>query len=595
MMVPAAAAWRLATAALALAAAAAAGVDAARPPSDTRLGGDGAERLEPGGAAAPPPALRQPADAALRQPADAAAVHTVHLLFSHHLDVGLDIGLKLTEDCVGFATKIVQRYFDDFIPRAIRLGRQMEAGPDKFAYTIHPWIASLYVDCVPWYTPDSCPLNPGRLRCPDKAAVAQFDEAVAKGWLLWADSPMNLDSGVVGEPGMFEDLLDIAGALNERYNISKPARVWSNVDVPGFSRSSIPLLRRAGANFLSIGENGHLDGGGGPSGNSSTPLEVVGDRNATLFRWHDPVSTQELVVMHHRGYGGYSRPDACLITPGGVALASHFASDNTGPPLSVSEVRQVFNTVRKVFPNAKVFGSTFDQFAAEIKAAEIAALPVMSSEWGDQWLTGMSTDPVRLATYRAIARARATCIDSGACHRREPVLRNLTRFAAKISEHTQGLQNEAWSPGVPGCTMPDGSFQSPCPEPGDSHWSNEAFHQVHNVLHNAFKGADDSWIEARLFNTLAIEAVPPSHPLAPLLQKELAALVPHLPATPLPPRRTASKFSEPVVCGAAGMAEKVTMSFDPMSGSVRQLGFGKGGAWSELMDLRYITYSAYSS
>ena len=100
--------------------------------------------------------------------------------------------------------------------------------------------------------------------------------------------------------------------------------------------------------------------------------------------------------------------------------------------------------------------------------------------------------------------------------------------------------------------------------------------------------------QARLFNTLAIEAVPPTHPLAPLLQKELAALVPHLPATPLPPRRTASKFSEPVVCGAAGMAEKVTMTFDPMSGSIRQLGFGKGGAWSELMDLRYITYSGCS-
>ena len=38
--------------------------------------------------------------------------------FCHHLDVWLDIGLKLTEDCVGFATKLIQRNFDDCIPRA---------------------------------------------------------------------------------------------------------------------------------------------------------------------------------------------------------------------------------------------------------------------------------------------------------------------------------------------------------------------------------------------------------------------------------------------------------------------------------------------
>ena len=40
-----------------------------------------------------PPAVVAPAP---------AAVSKVHVLFSHHLDVGLDIQLKLTEDCVGF-------------------------------------------------------------------------------------------------------------------------------------------------------------------------------------------------------------------------------------------------------------------------------------------------------------------------------------------------------------------------------------------------------------------------------------------------------------------------------------------------------------
>ena len=34
------------------------------------------------------------------------------------------------------------------------------------------------------------------------------------------DSPMNLNAGVVGEPSMFEGMLDIAGALNERYGFA---------------------------------------------------------------------------------------------------------------------------------------------------------------------------------------------------------------------------------------------------------------------------------------------------------------------------------------------------------------------------------------
>ena len=181
-------------------------------------------------------------------------VHTVHMLFSHHLDIGLNIGLEVTEFCMGFATKIIQQYFDEFIPRAMRLAEEMR-GSDPFVYTIHPWIASLYVDCVPWKIEDGCPLNPGQLRCPSAEQVAAFDGAVRRGDLVWADSHMNLNAGVVGEPGMFGAMLDIAGTLNERYNLTKTHRVWSNVDVPGFVRASIPLLRRAGVTTLSICAN----------------------------------------------------------------------------------------------------------------------------------------------------------------------------------------------------------------------------------------------------------------------------------------------------------------------------------------------------
>ena len=215
---------------------------------------------------------------ALPSTPNVSAVHTVHLVFSHHLDVGLNKALQFAQFCNGFATKIVQQYFDDFIPRAISIAKELNDDEDSFAYTLHPWIVSLYVDCVPWDVPDGCPLNPGKLRCPSKAQVGEFDDAVRRGHLLWADSPMNLDAGVVGEPGMFEALVDIAGALNERYNLTKTARVWSNVDVPGFVRSSIPPLRRANVTALSVCAN---DNGNGP-------IEFIGSSKDPTKRQKTP-------------------------------------------------------------------------------------------------------------------------------------------------------------------------------------------------------------------------------------------------------------------------------------------------------------------
>ena len=82
------------------------------------------------------------------------SVRTVHLVFSHHLDVGLNEALRFVGFCEGFATKIIQEYFDTFIPRAMRIAKKVNSDIDprekdgRFAYTIHPWIVSLYVYCV---------------------------------------------------------------------------------------------------------------------------------------------------------------------------------------------------------------------------------------------------------------------------------------------------------------------------------------------------------------------------------------------------------------------------------------------------------------
>jgi hypothetical protein len=100
-----------------------------------------------------------------------------------------------------------------------------------------------------------------------------------------------------------------------------------------------------------------------------------------MFRWHDPVSDEDILVLYHMAqhdniwdipihsvfntYGGFTRPDNMLITRSGVALASYIASDNSGPPLSTWEVKSIFRKVRRIFPNAKVFSSTWDAFVGD--------------------------------------------------------------------------------------------------------------------------------------------------------------------------------------------------------------------------------------
>ena len=203
----------------------------------------------------------------------------------------------------------------------------------------------------------------------------------------------------------------------------------------------------------------------------------------------------------------------------------------------------------------------------------------------------MATDPGRLATYRALARARAACVGSGACAAHDPVLRNFTRFVAKNAEHTQGVQGNGNAPGSQLCIWTTAlhlRLGHLCY--GDTYWANERFASVHSSKHNVFHGADDSWLEDRLFNRLAIEAVPAAHPLAAALRAELAALEPALPGSQARPLAPGAPPPMLTCRGATGASAGARFT---ASGSIASLSFGGAGraAWTRLMDLRYVTSS----
>ena len=80
-----------------------------------------------------------------------------------------------------------------------------------------------------------------------------------------------------------------------------------------------------------------------------------------LFVWEDPLSGKDVIALEHpHGYGGITQKD-CARTRGGVALCYSFRTDNSGPPAGVDEVITDLDTVRKEFPDASVFASTYDK------------------------------------------------------------------------------------------------------------------------------------------------------------------------------------------------------------------------------------------
>ena len=249
----------------------------------------------------------------------------------------------------------------------------------------------------------------------------------------------------------------------------------------------------------------------------------------------------------------------------------------TGPPSSYDEVKEVFKAAGDVFPGAKVQASSFEAFAAEaLTPSVVAALPVYDFEWGDKWVTGMSTDPQRLRVYREIVRARADCIQSGACSRQDPSIRNMTRYLAKNSEHTQGEQNEQWNPG----------YRASGANLDSTSWSNADFAKVHNNKTNIFEFGELSWLEARIFNTLAIAAAPPA--LKSSIDARLRSIVEKetVPVAPVAGLTKAADPSLPVKCGVDASA-----TFDVATASLSQLQLGTQSWRGSLLRYTYVTYA----
>eukprot|EP01126_Amoeba_proteus_P059319 TRINITY_DN7739_c0_g1_i8.p1 TRINITY_DN7739_c0_g1~~TRINITY_DN7739_c0_g1_i8.p1 ORF type:complete len:363 (-),score=58.11 TRINITY_DN7739_c0_g1_i8:168-1256(-) len=231
-------------------------------------------------------------------------IRKVHVVWMNHLDVGYN-GIPVT----GFINNVLNVYFHSHFPRALRLQKALRllGSTDRFIYTTHPWLVSLYLDCP------TLVLANVTLKCPSLEAVEEFTQAILRGDIVWHAGPFNLQPENM-DPSLFEYGLSMAQDLDIRFNIQRKLGVLSQRDVPGMTRSVIPLLVKHNVLGITVGQN------------FGTPPVAV----PKLFRWREPASQTEVIGIYHPfGYGDiHHRDDA--IAPNGVALSYAFRQDNQG-------------------------------------------------------------------------------------------------------------------------------------------------------------------------------------------------------------------------------------------------------------------------
>ena len=420
-------------------------------------------------------------------------IEEVHVVFMNHLDVGYN-GINPS---TGFINNVLNKYFDEYFPRAVLLGeeivsKQLDIG---FIYTTHPWLVYLYLNCPANFT-----LNNITLHCPSASEILSFESAIMKGYIHWHAGPMNMQMELMNER-MLDIAKWIAMELDKKYKKDSPnrTRVWSQRDVPGMTKSVIKYFLESGIGAVSVGVNPDSSPPGVPK----------------LFLWKENETDSDgVIAMWNKG--GYPiNPGVSLQKPGGIsvrdtiiskddkqALVFAFRTDNSGPPLSIEEISTSYEIIRGEYEGAKIFASTIENFAAKVTKS---SLPVITDEIGDTWIQGVASDPRKMSLYRAAIRA-LEC-DPPECTWEWDSVKDFAVFLVKLPEHTWGLPSAH----------------------DNEHWTNAAFNAIRKYPNMA--NCEYSWKEQRLFFNMTQNISSQSAKwYANNLEKELQALNPTIPA-----------------------------------------------------------------
>jgi len=478
------------------------------------------------------------------------AVKKVHVVQSCHLDVGF----------TDLSAGVVNKYLTEYIGTAVETAKQLRSNssiPDGWGlkFMAQSYYLSFYLDCPP---------NMG-FTCPTDQQKADLREAIARGDVTWHAFPHNAELENTS-PIMLDEGLKATKTLDAAFGLPSK-RSLSQRDVPGVPRSVIPVLKANGVDLVTVGVN----------------TASMYPKVPRIFRWQDPISTEEVLAMWHpHGYGGYNFSDAVMISGWDEVLVTDWIGDNRGPGDAAHYI-STYQTIQKEFPEADIVASTFDDWLDAVdKSGFREHLPVVAKEVGDSWIYGVPSDPKKTAQARALDRALTRYVQEGS-PRDAPYL-NFTRLAIKNCEHTWGRDVKS--------NLKD-----------NANWANADFEVARTTGPNRtqYDLLEQSWWEQRRWGfEFALEALPEGHRLAELAKEEIDAIAQDVPYSGMSPAaleaagfKQVTDPSQAIDCGATKIA------FNTSTGAINMLqdtSVTPAVQWASasrpLLALGYATYSA---
>ena len=266
----------------------------------------------------------------------------VLVIFKTHLDIGF----------TDYAENIKQRYIREYIPNAIKVGYELLDTNTPFVWTTGAWLI--------W---EALKVDDGTL-----------EKAIKDGIIRWHGLPFTTHTELMSKK-LFEYGISISKRLDQRFGMNTIAAKMT--DVPGHTIGMVPLLEKAGIEFLHIGVN------------AATPVPPV----PKIFRWK--CNGSEVVVMYENDYGKCTEFDDCVI------FFAH-TGDNRGPQSS-ADIIEVYDYIHECYPDCIVKAASLDDVAIRLRNLK-DTLPVVENEIGDTWIHGAGTDPKKMGLFRKLLR-----------------------------------------------------------------------------------------------------------------------------------------------------------------------------------------------
>lgn len=309
-------------------------------------------------------------------------IKKVHVVYKTHLDIGF----------TDYAEDVIEKYFNDYIPRAITLGKELNKEKKQFIWTTGSWLIYKF------------------LKEASEDGRKELENAIRRGDICWHGLPFTTHTELMNKR-LFNYGLSYSKNLDERFGRKTIAAKMT--DVPGHTKGIIKEMENNGIKYLHLGVNP-----------ASCPPNVP-----KIFLWKD--GENQIIVNYAGEYG-----EEVAIDGGSEILVFAHSDDNCGPP-SKREALGIIEKYERKYPEAEVIGSTLDAFARYIETFS-DKFPVISEEIGDTWIHGIGSDPEKVRQYRLTLRKIEEWVNTGKLSEKSGMYSDLMDHLIMIPEHTWG-------------------------------------------------------------------------------------------------------------------------------------------------------------